>query len=140
MNLGATHMRVEHVSGWAREFSSRLSVPLSEPDLSLSAAASSARNSQKELLFEANLSGTPEPRVPEGLVWYPHEQTWQAVAEARTDFGLQEFSLNIAYRDDYGVNAELKAAVSEAGLKLGGDFEDHQATTWKIAGVFFVEE
>ena len=140
MNLGATQICVEHVSGWSKEFSSRLSVPLGEPEVDLSATAHSSRSSQGMLLFEARLSGTPEPKVPDELVWYPHEQTWQAVAEGRMKFGLRQFSLNITYEDDYGINAEFKTAVSEAGLKLGGNFEDHRATTWKAIGKFLVRE
>ena len=140
MNLGAIHMRVEHVSGWSKEFSSRLSVPLNEPDMGLSATGSSARSSQNELLFEANLIGTSEPRIPEGLVWYPREETWQAIAEARMEFGLKQFSMNVAYVDDFGINAKLKATIADSGFDLGGNFEDHRQTWWRIAGKFFTEE
>jgi hypothetical protein len=69
-------------------------------------------------------------------VWYLHEPTWQAIAKGRTQFGLSQFSLTVNYEDDFGVNAGLKVRVQKAGLDLGGNFEDHTATTWKIHGTF----
>jgi hypothetical protein len=58
------------------------------------------------------------------------------VAEGRLDYGLEDFSLVVTYEDDYGINANLKASAVGAGLELGGNFEDHQATIWRIAGKF----
>jgi hypothetical protein len=88
------------------------------------------------LLYEASLAGTDKPTIPEGLVWYSHEPVWQSVAKGRTIFGLNDFSLSVTYEDDFGINAGLKAAVVKAGLDLGGKFEDHQSTVWRIEGKF----
>ena len=136
MSLGATKISVEHVSGWSKDFSTRLSVPLGSAGDSIGAEAGSESKSKSQLLYEATLIGTREPKLPEHLVWYPHEPTWQSVAKGRIDFGLKDFSLSVCYEDDYGVNAGLKVAVQKAGLELGGKFEDHQSTVWRIAGEF----
>ena len=134
MHLGATTVRVEHVRGWSREFAANLSVPLGSVDAGVETGAHS--DSRARLLFEATLSGETEPKLPDGLVWYPHEPTWQSVANGRLRFGLHDFSLSVSYEDDFGVHAGLKASALKAGLEIGGKFEDHEATTWKISGEF----
>lgn len=134
MSLGAKTIIVEHVRGWSREFSAKISTPLatSEIDASIGQTAKSGHS----LLFKAELKNESSPSIPEDLVWFPHEPTWQAVAEGRLKFGLSKFSLAVNYDDDFAVNAGLKVRVQKAGLDLGGTFEDHTATTWKIYGDF----
>ena len=139
MSLGATRILVEHVSGWSKDFSSRLSLPLSETGGSVEAETGFDSHATSKLLYEATLHGTQEPKLPENLVWYPHEPTWQSIAIGRMDFGLKDFTLSVCYEDDYGVNAGLKIAIQKAGLELGGKFEDHQSTVWRITGQFGVD-
>jgi hypothetical protein len=138
MSLGASEIVVEHVHGWSREFSANISAGLPEADAKLSANKTDSASSR--LLFEARFKNKKVPALPAGMVWYPHEPTWQAVATGRLDFGMQQFSLNVVYEDDFGVNAGLKGRAQKAGLELGGSFEDHKATTWKIHGKFLVDE
>jgi len=135
MNLGATEIRVEHVRGWSREFAGKLSVALPMKE-HLQADASSKSHAKASLLYEATLRGSSKPTLPEDLVWYQHEPTWQSVAKGRMSFGLLQFSLTVNYEDDFGVNAGLKASAHRAGLELGGNFEDHEATTWTLHGKF----
>ncbi|UYF98864.1 hypothetical protein [Halomonas sp. GD1P12] len=136
MSLGATSIRVEHVSGWSRDFSSRISVPLGEAESKVGAEAASSSKSGSQLLFEARLSGAVTPSIPKDLVWYEHEPTWQSIAKGRKSYGLQDFSLSVSYEDDFGVNAGLKAAISKTGLEIGGKFEDHKSTIWRLEGKF----
>ena len=135
IHLGATKLRVERVRGWSREYagSFRASGPTGE---SVGMEVGAKSRSRNELLFEANLPGTHAPVLPDTLVWYPHEPTWQSIANGRLKFGLQNFSLNVSYDDDFGVHAGLKASVRKTGLDLGGSFEDHEATLWEINGEF----
>jgi len=178
-----------HLTGWSKEFSARISVPLGEKSsraklnflqgihemtfstlgirlfrmsiirwpifialllntnsakrsifscASETAALGTSKNasSRTSFLYEATLAGTDTPKLPKTLVWYHHEPTWQTVARGRIDFGLSDFSLNVTYEDDFGINAGLKAAVVTAGLELGGKFEDHQSTIWRLEGTF----
>lgn len=134
MHLGATSIRVEHVRGWSREFAASLSTPLDTGEVAAGIEAN--KKSQTELLFEANLTGRSEPQLPSYLVWYSHEPTWQTIAKARMNFGLRNFTLTMSYDDDFGVNASLKASVAKTSFSLGGEFEDHVATAWKITGEF----
>lgn len=135
MNLGASELKVEHVRGWSREFSSKLSIPLAETSAASGSAGASAKQSAT-LLYEATLQGHDQPTLPEYLVWYPHEPTWQSIAKGRLDFGLKQFSLTVNYDDDFGVNAGLRLGAQKVGLELGGAFEDHEATSWRIVGKF----
>jgi hypothetical protein len=134
MNLGASEIKVEHVQGWSREFAAKMASSLPEVRIDLNSAKTQANTSS--LLYEAHLSGSAEAKLPDGMVWFPHEPTWQSIAKGRMKFGLKEFSLAVNYEDDFGINAGLKLNAGKTGLDLGGNFEDHQATTWKIHGKF----
>lgn len=136
MSLGAKKITVEHVRGWSKDFSSHLSVPLGGTGPSVEARADSSRASGANLLFEATLDGAEEPKLPHNLVWYPHEATWQSIANGRMQFGLRSFSLSVSYDDDFGVNAGFKTSVVKSGLELGGKFEGHQSTVWRLSGEF----
>jgi len=72
MSLGATELAVEHVSGWSREFSAKLSVPLAPVKAEIGASAGATQGSGSHLLFKAELKGTSNPTIPNNLVWYPH--------------------------------------------------------------------
>ena len=134
MSLGATEILVEHVQGWSREFTATLQVPLGKAGVNVSGSGQNARNSS--LLYEAHLRGTANPHLPDRLVWYPHEPSWQTIVDGRMQYGLSEFSLAVNYQDDYGINAKLKATAQKIDLNLGGSFEDYQATTWNMYGKF----
>lgn len=135
MSLGATSIRVEHVSGWSKEFSARISVPLADADDASTGEAGAKRGASQSLLYEANLAGV-EPSLPDDLVWYHHEPTWQSIANGRLKYGLNDFSLSVSYQDDFGINAGLKVALAKTGLDVGGKFEDHQSTVWRLEGKF----
>jgi hypothetical protein len=136
MHLGATEIGVDHIRGWSRDFSGKISVPSPSADTVVGATAGSSAAQTESLLFKATLDGTDLPKLPSHLSWYPHEPTWQSIAEGRLEFGLRDFSLNVTYNEDYGVNAGLKVAISKAGLDVGGKFEDHISTEWRISGKF----
>ncbi|MEP1767203.1 MAG: hypothetical protein ABJJ53_11270 [Sulfitobacter sp.] len=135
MSLGATSIRVEHISGWSKEFSARISVPLADADDASTGEAGAKRGVSQSLLYEANLAGV-EPSLPDDLVWYHHEPTWQSIAKGRLKYGLNDFSLSVSYQDDFGINAGLKIALAKTGLDVGGKFEDHQSTVWRLEGKF----
>ncbi|MBC2382807.1 hypothetical protein I6U33_11980 [Pseudomonas carnis] len=132
--LGAKEIKVKHGRGWSNDFGFDLSAPVGE--VKVSAAVSRNENTDDKLLFVATLKGHDTPKLPDALIWYQHEPTWQAIAESRIQHGLENFSLSLSYVDDYGVNGGLKLAAGNAGLDLGGNFQDHEATVWHISGAF----
>jgi hypothetical protein len=85
MGLGASNIAVEHVHGWSRDFSAKMSASLPEVDAKLSASVSNS----SRLLFDAVFDNKVAPALPTDLVWYPHEPTWQTVAKGRLGFGMQ---------------------------------------------------
>ena len=134
MHLGAKTIRVEHVQGWSRDFAANLTVPLRAVNVDAKADGHTSENAK--LLYEAQLDGGHAPVLPSGMVWYPHEPTWQSVAQARMKFGLRDFSLTLIYDEDFGVNASLETQVTGLGLQLGGKFNSHESTVWRFAGTF----
>ena len=137
MCLGARQIEVEHEAGWSREFSSRIAFPVAAAGVQVGLSGGGSQSSNSRALFAAApVAPTQPPRVPEDVVWYPHEPTWQQIAEGRIRHGLQDFSLAVKYENDFGVNGGLKVAAGNAGIDLGGKFEDHQLTVWRIAGNF----
>lgn len=134
-SLGANEIKVEHVSGWDQDFSASLGLEIPSQDAaSLGVGKNAAEKSS--VLFDAKLGGNDSPSIPENLIWYPHEALWQAIAIARVNNGLKNFNLSLTYSDDYGLNADFKAAIKGSGLDMGGKFEQHQSTVWKITGTF----
>ena len=136
MHLGASTIEVEHVREWGRDFAGRLSAGIPQAGTEGLAEVEAQSSSEERLLYHAELDGSDDPSLPDNLIWYNHEPTWQSVAEGRLDFGLQDFSLKLQYADDYGINADLKVDAESAGFELGGSFEKHESTTWSVEGTF----
>ena len=137
MALGASRIEVHYVDGWSKEFlgEAGAAIPLGSAEVNVG----SDRKRSQSLLFEADLAPhIVKPSLPSGLVWYPHEYTWQAIAKGRMEHGLENFQMSVSYKDDFGVNAELGAEITskKLKLKLGGEWQDHQSTVWRIQGKF----
>lgn len=135
MNLGATKIEVEHINGWDETFSVNLAVPLASTG-TIGGHGGGHSKGQTRLLYRAELSGTTNPTIPVDMVWYNHEPTWQVISEGRTKHGLEQFSIDLKYVDDFGVSAGLAAKIEKSGLDVGGKFQDHQSTHWRIKGHF----
>ncbi len=138
MSLGATTIDVVHVSGWSRELMGKFSgaVPTQTGPTKLGAELKHGASSDNAMLFKAQLSSSHTPRLPTNLSWYQHEPTWQSIADGRLNCGLSSFCLTVNYNDDFGIDGKLGAKVKEVGLEVGGKFEDHKATVWRIEGTF----
>jgi hypothetical protein len=133
-SLGAKRIEVSHEEGWSKEFAGSIDL-----DLFLRAGhgkVDSSLTSQSDMLFRADYEGHGNPRLPADLAWYDHEPAWQAIAEGRLNHDLEEFSLQLKYTDDFGINANLAAKVKKFGLSAGGSFTRHKKTIWKIRGAF----
>lgn len=74
--------------------------------------------------------------MPDNLIWYPFEPTWQMICQGRIKYGLNNFSLNVTYLQDFGITAGLNASIKDQGLSVGGEFTEHKSTIWKITGQF----
>ncbi|MDQ3410146.1 MAG: hypothetical protein M3469_09215 [Actinomycetota bacterium] len=135
MALGATRLTVIWERGWNRELAGDLEAPFRKI-IKASGEVKATRSQDASLVFEAEL--TPgDPHVPDRLVWFYHEPTWEMIANGRLHSGLREFSLTVRNSDDYGVDSDLAAKLRRRKiLSLGGDFVAHRETSWRIEGEF----
>ena len=135
MALGATKIDVERQSGYSRDASAEIDVPLS-PRERIGMKLGRKSGQKSELLFEAGLPGNDEPTVPDDLVWFSSERTWQTLARARTEHRAKNFGLVVRYESDYGITSKLKAQVEGVGLSMGGSFQEQRDTVWRLTAVF----
>ena len=131
MALGAIEINVEHQSGWGKEFSIDLNLPIVKL---ASATVGGGAEKQRDLLFQISLdlAGNADPSVPDGLVWYSHEPTWQQVARSRIKYGLKSSVLSLRYKEDFGIKANIPFIIKKLKFDLGGKFENHESTIWNI--------
>jgi hypothetical protein len=134
--LGATKITVEHVHGWSHEFAAKVAAPLTEQQATVNLTAEGKASSKSQILFDASFDGARSPSVPENLSWYPQEPLWAALAAGRIDGGMNEFTLELRYDNDFGINADLAAKAEKNKIDIGGKFESHMNTVWKISGKF----
>lgn len=134
--LGATQFKVEHMKGMSAEWFSKFDVGSTRGQVGGEMASS--QQSEAHILYQASFPGTQNPALPGDLAWYQHEPTWKEIVEGRLEHDLQEFGLDIKYTDDFGINAALigKLAGPHGSLDLGGNFEQHESTIWRIVGTF----
>jgi len=86
--------------------------------------------------FEAEFPGSPKPFIPEGLCWYPDEQTWNMIAHTRIVGGAQKTSLKVTYTTDYGIDTRIVKASRMCGVNLGGKFQQQRDTIWRLDAEF----
>lgn len=136
-SLRAESASVQVVRGQVR--SGRLdlaaAVPAAVP-VKVSASASASRSSGTAAQYFLTFAGKGEPRVPDELRWLEHEPEWRALATARLEHGLKDFTVELRYSDFLGISAEIAAQIEKAGFSLGGSFEAVEEEHWVISGKF----
>jgi hypothetical protein len=86
--------------------------------------------------FEAEFPGSPKPFIPDGLCWYPDEQTWRMIAHTRIMGGAERTSLKVTYTTDYGIDTRIVKASRMSGVNLGGKFQQQRDTIWRLDAEF----
>lgn len=138
-HLGAVRITGEHVQGYSQGFlasASGTTVSAGVPLPPVGGHIAKETASAEKIVFEAELEGNDRPALPPGLAWFEHEPSWQAIAEARMQFGLKKFEVGLTYTDDYSINAGLQAKMQGAGFDVSGNFESHTSTVWTFTGTF----
>ncbi|MFV9507428.1 MAG: hypothetical protein AB4911_22985 [Oscillochloridaceae bacterium umkhey_bin13] len=128
--LGVVSLEVKCAQGWSKDFAASLNTPAG---IELATGASGSQ--QSRILYQAEYHGNTSCKIPNHMAWFNHEPAWQAIANGRLNHNLKRFELQVQYEDDFGVNAKVVAKFMQQ-LELGGKFEQHQQTTWIIAGAF----
>ena len=137
MALGGTRIEVHHVQGWSKQVVG--TVGLETLAGAGDAQVASERSDSGELLLVAELDPSrKKPSLPRGLLWYPNEPMWQAVAQGRLNHRMRSCQMVVNYQDHFGVSANLEAQVAKlkGKLRLGGDWTKHQSTIWRIRANF----
>ena len=137
MALGGTRIEVHHVEGWSKEVIGTMALPI--PAGSGDVQVTLKHGDSRQLLLESDLDPTwKRPFLPRGLVWYPNEPMWQAIAQGRLKHRMRTCQMVVNYEDNYGVNASLGAQIDKlkGKLKLGGKWKDHQPTIWRVRAHF----
>lgn len=107
MWLGASHFQVMHVSGWADEFATSITLPAG-----FRPGVKGKRGREARVLFEGRLEGSDPPQLAPGSLWYDSAPSWQTIAYGRLNHGLTRFTMEVQYLDDFGVNPRLEFAQS----------------------------
>jgi hypothetical protein len=134
--LGAERVTVRAARGYRKGAGFSLGASLPIEAVSAHASASRQRSIAQSLTVEETFVVTGPPRVPEGLVWYPHEPSWQALARRRIEFGTSTFRIELTYDEDFGVDGGLVAALEGVGVQVGGSFRAFERTCWEFEGTF----
>lgn len=132
--LGATEFSIEWREGSDRTGGGELSVGGAAG--TGKAALSRARKSKENRKVVMQLAPTAPAHIPDGLTWFASEPLWQEVAYSRLESGLQSFSIEVEYTNDFGINANLEAKIAKAGLEIGGTFSEFRSVSWVITGSF----
>lgn len=134
-SLGAMRLRVRFCEGYRTAAGIKLEANAPGKP-SGSGQGSKHYDTTREALFEETYVPSRAPTIPDGLVWYEHEASWQALARRRLEHGMKSFSTELTYVDDYGVSAELSIGLEKLGFRIGGSFQRFQCTRWEFEGTF----
>lgn len=97
----------------------------------------------QKLAESAEFTGNVEPHVPEDLIFFPHEEQWQRMAQTALQHGYRKTHVVLEYRQDYAINerylsqveAALKVLFRDFDLNLKKDFTSEvkriTSTTWE---------
>jgi hypothetical protein len=132
-SLGASRIALRQEQGQSRESEGGAQV-----QASMALGFTRARNerSSSSAVFEAQFPGSRNPVVPDGLCWYPDEQTWQMIAHTRIVGGAEKTSLEVRYLTDYGIDMHVVRTARTCGVKVGGKFQEHHDTIWRLDAEF----
>ena len=135
-SLGAKRLKVKSVQGYKTSESISFSVSEPQSGSKVGAEAGHNREAQREGVFEETYSPVGQPKIPDGLVWFKSEPSWQALAARRLKYNTQTFHAQLTYKEDYGINTGLTLGLEKCGVKLGGNFSKYESTLWEFIGVF----
>ncbi len=91
----------------------------------------------------AEFTGNVEPHIPDDLIFFPHEEQWQRLAQTALQRGYRKTHVVLEYRQDYAINerylshieAQLRILFRDFDLNLKKDFSSEvkciTSTTWE---------
>ena len=135
-SLGATRVRVVCRKGYTRASGADISIDASSHVAQGGASFSTAASGKDEAEFEEHYRPSEKPHIPDELVWYGHEASWQALAQRRLKNNMSKFKVVLHYEEDFGINAAFKVSLEKLGIGMGGKFNSFESTAWEFEGEF----
>jgi hypothetical protein len=119
-HLGAKNTKIEHIEGYRHggkigaelHASGAAGLRAFTKDVSITGSYSSGSN--RSVMYQTSYPGTNHSALPKDMVWMSHEPLWKEGAEARQEHRMQKFELDLAYTNDFSVNAKLRASIEES--------------------------
>ena len=91
------------------------------------------RNSKYTFAREQHFNPSKKPYIPDGLIWFPHEVSWQRLATQRMSGGILKYSESVSSSENrvvtsnelQDINAEVKALFTKmkGGVKRESNYE-----------------
>ena len=91
------------------------------------------RNSKYTFAREQHFNPSKKPYIPDGLIWFPHEVSWQRLVTQRMSGGILKYSESVSSSENrvvtsnelQDINAEVKAlfAKMKGGIKRESNYE-----------------
>ncbi|SDH85103.1 hypothetical protein [Myroides phaeus] len=156
--LGASSISIENIKGEdsfnSEEIKKHINVDASVIKAGINVDHSSSNNTFDEkqnklkVAKSQNFNPTKEPYIPAGLVWYPHETSWQRLAEQRLQGNLLDHTELISSQESQILNTneinDLKVDVSAYLAKVNVEnqkevtiqIKNSSITEWRVKVVF----
>lgn len=132
--LGAVRVRARCARGYSAFKSAGVSVGTGRETLGVDATRTERSVVGVEL--EEHYPAGRTPTIPRGLLWLGHEPAWTALARRRLESGVERFTLELRYTEDFGVHGGVAAALEGLGVRVGGAFREFEETVWHLEGEF----
>lgn len=134
MELGARTMEIELIRGYKKQ--DVLDILAAIPLVRIAGKAEREQDSASHIHCLAEMEGSNEPRLPDDLVWYPHEPLWRKLGENRLEKRIKKFHLAVRHLDSMTVDKDLESAAKAANLRIGGQHIQHEEVVIRINGEF----
>jgi len=156
-SIGADSIQVEAVKDTVENNSSsniRTSGMEDETLVGISADHSDEQKTDQHRQFrqsgkwDIELQRIKSPYIPNDLVWYNYEPTWQRIAQSALNGNYKKVTLELRYQEDFSINAkrikQLEAGFvffsQKEGIKWSSETEERlqqrKRTTWKFTANF----
>jgi len=155
--LGARHVHVETMMATSVSEQNKETVSENVSDEMCSGLSGSVKDETRSdskhdncqiAIEERDLNPAAHPHIPDDLVWYPHEPSWQKIAQSALAKRYKKLSVELRYYEDFSINQKRMTQVQSAlklfkqEISLGWDEEDEnslrqrKATIWKYVATF----
>jgi len=156
-SIGARHVHVEAMTGTSIEDQKNEAVSGKVSDELFTGTSTegsqetrdNSRRAKCQIAIEdRELNPAGHPHIPEDLIWYPHEPSWQRIAQSALAKRYMTLSVELRYHEDFSINQKRMTQVHGAlklftkQIEIGWNEEtekslrQRKATIWKYTAAF----